>query len=525
MKMRKKYVGLLLLGLLLLVIILSSFVFVVFGDSTQFGQSVKGGAAAWQPTGVMVGSRFTSPSSGTANSISVYIYNPTSTATNVKCAIYGESDKILIATTQQNNVPSGFNGWQTFNFATAPSLTNGASYSLVVWLSNKGCNLYYNSGSTGQTWYTIQTYGNFPNGPYNSLTGYTQENNVYSIYCTLNSSPSPTPPTTNFNMRGATVMVSNFFSGNPSYQPNAWQLLKSGNINTVCIGGGTEGDVAHFNMINYPNAWAQNLNNFLSIADQNGIKVYFGILGTNQGTLFGIVSPDGTNSYTSLTQAKIMIDQLAGNNALGHNFITDSRVVGWRTSNEVDISNSAVLSWNTQLCDYIRSKGGNAWISSPWNGNSYDFTTTIPLVQGHVTYYESHVYLVKTFYNNGNIMSYSTFYNVYKNCLNSVVVQPALNNGIPLSQVILGEFGIWNGIGSDVGLTSVSFTDAQRAVYIQAVYDAARDVGIKNIALFEYFAIKQSNGGILAPNYGIVDGNGNFYGTLGSIIQNAYSPG
>ena len=135
------------------------------------------------------------------------------------------------------------------------------------------------------------------------------------------------------------------------------------------------------------------------------------------------------------------------------------------------------------------------------------------------------MYSVATFYNNGNLMSYSTFYNFYKNYLTAVVVQPALNNGIPLSQVILGEFGIWNGIGSDVGLTNVSFTDAQRAIYIQAVYDAARDVGIKNIAIFEYFALKTSDGTYLAPNYGLVDGNGNFYGTLGSIIQNAYSSG
>lgn len=327
-----------------------------------------------------------------------------------------------------------------------------------------------------------------------------------------------------FQMRGASVSIEAFTLGAINYQPNAWQLLKEANINTICVWGGINGDIAHFNINNYPNEWAQNLNNFLSAADQNGIKVYFGQLGNAYGTLFGIVSPGDTGSgpysATPLAQAEAMIDRLAGINSLGHNFINDSRVVGWRTSNEVDISNSTVLNWNLQLCDYIRSKGGKVWLSSPYFAGANDFSLTEPLLQGHVDYLETHKYLIPQFISSG--MNYATYYDVWNSILMSE--EQSLGNFSP-SEVILGEFGIWNGIGSDMGLTNVTFTDAERAVYYQAVFDAAAAAGIQNIMLFKFFAQKDSDGAVLAPNYGVVDANGSFYPYILNIIQNAYSSG
>lgn len=328
-------------------------------------------------------------------------------------------------------------------------------------------------------------------------------------------------------MRGAFVSIEVFIPGSTNYHSNAWQLLESAGVNTICVAGGIEGDIAHLNINTYPNEWALNLNNFLSAADQNGIKVYFNSLGESWGTLFGIISPgDNVGPYppTPIAQAEAMIDELAGNNLLGHDFITDPRVVGWRTSNEVNISDPTILNWNLQLADYIRNKGGKAWLSSPYVGeymtDGYNFSLTEPLLRGHVDFLEAHYYLLPEFISSG--MDYTTYYNFYKNYLQTAMVQSRGNYS--LGQVILGEFGIWTGSGSDMGINA-TFTDAERQTYYQAIFDAARDAGIQNIVFFAFFALKEPDGTCLAPNYGVVDTNGSFYPYLYNVIQNAYSSG
>jgi hypothetical protein len=330
-----------------------------------------------------------------------------------------------------------------------------------------------------------------------------------------------------FQMRGAFVSSEVFIPGSTNYQPNAWQLLKSVGINTICVDGGTEGDIAHLNINTYPNEWAPNLNNFLSAADQNGIKVYFNNLGKSWGTLFGIISPGDTlGPYppTPIAQAEAMVDDLAGNNLLGHDFITDTRVVGWRTSNEVNITDPTILNWNLQLADYIRSKGGKAWLSSPYFGGDwtggYNFRLTEPLLQGHVDFLEAHYYLLSEFISSG--MDYTAYYNFCKSYLQTAMVQS--RGDYSLSHVILGEFGMWEGSGSDSGINA-TFTDAERQIYYQAIFDAARDAGIQNIVLFDFFTLKKSDGTCLTPNYGVVDTSGRFYPYLYNVIQNAYSSG
>jgi hypothetical protein len=105
----------------------------------------------------------------------------------VKCAIFKESDKTLLGTTQEVAVPAGFTGWQTFSLASLPFLTSGASYSLVVWFGGSNCFIYYSGSSSTQSWYATQAYGIFPNGPYSSFSGYAQENNVYSLYVSISN--------------------------------------------------------------------------------------------------------------------------------------------------------------------------------------------------------------------------------------------------------------------------------------------------------------------------------------------------
>ena len=181
----------------------------------------------------MVGSRFVASSSGDVSSISVYIYNPSKTVGTIKCAIYSDTNKALIATTEQKTIPIGFDNWQTLNFANKPYLTSGTSYSLVVWFSTSGCYIRYDSGNSRQSWYANQAYGNFPNGPYTSFSNYNQENIVYSIYCTIGASPSaspsapttPTPPAGNLvpiptgwwiDRNGQTLDYSVTYNGMPS---------------------------------------------------------------------------------------------------------------------------------------------------------------------------------------------------------------------------------------------------------------------------------------------------------------------
>ncbi len=159
-------------------------VFVSFASasSSVFGQSGKGGSAAWQPAGAMVASRFTSSSDGAPSSVSVYVRNPTGYTDNVKCAIYEESNKQLVAVTETKTVPAWQDGWMTLNVNSGASLWSGSSYSLVVWFNGAGCYLYYSPGSSRQSWYGTQAFtGSFSNGPYSSFAQYGQENNVYSI--------------------------------------------------------------------------------------------------------------------------------------------------------------------------------------------------------------------------------------------------------------------------------------------------------------------------------------------------------
>ena len=112
------------------------------------------------------------------------------------------------------------------------------------------------------------------------------------------------PASFGFSLRGAAVSANCLAPSARSYFPNGWQLLKDAGVNWIRVSGGTEGDVNHFNIQNYPNQWAQNLDNFLAQADSYGIKVSFASVGSAYGTLFGIRSPgyvgseaNGTDPY------------------------------------------------------------------------------------------------------------------------------------------------------------------------------------------------------------------------------------
>jgi hypothetical protein len=140
-----------------------------------------------------------------------------------------------------------------------------------------------------------------------------------TVYISFSPVVSASP--SDFALRGASVTANCFAPNSQSYYLNAWELLKSAGVNWIRIGGGTEGDINHFNMKNYPNEWAQNLDNFLSQAASYGIKVSFGSLGNTHDTLLGIRSP-GTAAYTDpyapftpIAEAKAMMTSLPATTA------------------------------------------------------------------------------------------------------------------------------------------------------------------------------------------------------------------
>jgi hypothetical protein len=313
-------------------------------------------------------------------------------------------------------------------------------------------------------------------------------------------------------MKGALVDIANFKPDAWNYYPDVWDTLIDLGVTHIWIQGGGDGEVFKINIRQFPNQWAQNLYDFASQADSYGIKICLFSLGNGWSNDLGIVppyAPYNTRKISSVTlyQAKNLIDKLAGDNPLQHNFLTDDRFFGWRPLNEPDFANEGLLNWGIELCDYIRSKGGKAWIASPrvltWKEGK-SFANTEPLLRGHVDYLEMHQYGVKEFVQFN--YDYDAFYTWYKSKLQERMIDP--RGDFSLDQIILGEFGIWREYMSDVGYAG-QFTDRQRETYYRAVYNAAADVGIKNIFFFRVYSRKIEDTNIIDTSWGIMDPNGN----------------
>jgi hypothetical protein len=132
----------------------------------------------------IVGSLFTATDNGWADSITAYLQITTS-AKNVKCAIYNHSNLSLVAYTQERNITTSPSpNWQTFTFnAPKPSLTAGTQYILVAWASSGSggdAQFYRQDGATDQAHYDLNhAYGAWPN----PLTVSAHGARSYCIYC------------------------------------------------------------------------------------------------------------------------------------------------------------------------------------------------------------------------------------------------------------------------------------------------------------------------------------------------------
>jgi len=145
-----------------------------------FGYSERGGSrlTGW---GYILGSWFTCPSEGTADSITVYLGG---TLSKGKCGIYRKSDGSFVGETEEKtSIPEG---WNTFNFTDPkPSLSN-VDYWLVVF--GEAAPSVFATSETGKMGRTLEDmYPNFPDPWTPEIKDY-----KISIYCTY--TPVGPPP-------------------------------------------------------------------------------------------------------------------------------------------------------------------------------------------------------------------------------------------------------------------------------------------------------------------------------------------
>jgi hypothetical protein len=293
-----------------------------------------------------------------------------------------------------------------------------------------------------------------------------------------------------FIIKAADTALNTIKPGDPSYVSNWSSILKGTlGVNTLRLYCGGNGDVWHINMVNNPSTWAVNLESLLETVDNAGFKCYFFSLGDPWGGELGINDPTYlTTTPMALNLAKTYIDKLAGNNSLKHNFIADPRIVMWSVGDEVDFGNPASPNsnyyWVIDMCDYIRSYGGKttvpyARLNGGWD-DSY-LAQTEPMLVGHVDYLETHLYGIWQLATEFSLGNNQYNWAGWKSWLEGALQKTMTSRGsFSVDQLLLGEFGLWRGSGTDDGLTAYSFTDQNRIDYYTNYFAALREVGLKN---------------------------------------------
>lgn len=309
-----------------------------------------------------------------------------------------------------------------------------------------------------------------------------------------------------FKIRGCHNSLENFHRGTPYFVPDRWEIIRELNLNTITLRGGGYGNIFKINMIINEN-WANNLDSILSDMASHGLKTSFIQLATSYDTLLGIRYPD-----VPIDQAKAMIDELAGDNCLGHNFIADPRIWVWIVKDEPNLEDTNLRNWCIQVCDYIRGKGGKAGIAHPRIGSLGWYEGTMskhvePILSGHVDYLIYHLFRTAPFMENP---TYEAFKAYQKDKIERYIEG---KGSFSVNQIVLNEWGIWSGGGSGQGYTG-DVTEAQREIYYRATFDAMKASGIINTSFYQLFDDK-------APqNYGIVEIDGTKHPAFNVVKEN-----
>lgn len=294
-----------------------------------------------------------------------------------------------------------------------------------------------------------------------------------------------------------------------AYPDQAWHQMRDLGLNCIHVGGGQEGNKLHCQLNEhhpygraYDANWAENLEALLSKATSYGMKVVFHTMGSYYGTTLGFVAPmfnyslnapDGLPyKYVSLADAEVLLDKLAGNNALGHNFITDPRIAWWSPINEARLDIGYVREWTVGMLSMIKTRGGKTSVCVDNGVQPYykAFPDIIPIIGDYIDYLQAHDYQERTVINptrnDPTADVYTLSYNAYVHDMQYML---DTRGGFPIRNVMLTEWGM--GHRSD-GIpwyyhSSGEFwhTKQQQADYIRGCFDAGKSVGFSNILYLE----------------------------------------
>jgi len=132
------------------------------------------GSAYTTPADVIRGTVHTCPESGVGQSMTAYL--AFSSGVHFKCALYKDSDKSFVATTEELT-GDGTTRWVTFNFPSPKPNLQNIDYILCVW-SDTGGQIYRDFDTNVSREQSI-TYDDWPD-PLDPVIG----DAIYSIYCT-----------------------------------------------------------------------------------------------------------------------------------------------------------------------------------------------------------------------------------------------------------------------------------------------------------------------------------------------------
>ena len=460
------------------------------------GASGKGIVALWI-NGVQVKSSTTE----NINSNAKYVKCGTVFAKDARYKVY--SDDYVIATTYTGPIDATA---PTFGSITSNSTVAGAGARFScknVTDENSISGYKFSTNNTGtwanQTWTsaprktTIGTYDlklNSIVGNIVSVKVYANDTaNNWGVSSQYNFTIARTLLSSGFIIKAADTALNTIKPGDASYVSNWSSILKATlGVNTLRLYCGGNGDVWHINMMKNPNTWAANLESLLSTVNNAGLKCYFYSLGDQWGGELGI-NDQATDipATVDLATAKSYIDKLAGANSLGHNFVSDPRIAMWSVANEVDFGSQSSPNsnyyWVISICDYIRGYGGKTTVPYARLGGWSDtyIPQTEPMLRGHVDYLETHQYGIWQLANQYSLGNNQYNWAGWKAWLKTAFQKTMDGRGsFSVDQVLIGEFGLWLGSGSDAGLTAYSFTDQNRIDYYTNYFAALGEVGFKN---------------------------------------------
>ena len=296
---------------------------------------------------------------------------------------------------------------------------------------------------------------------------------------------------------------------------NVWDTLKDLNITAVRPNGGQSGNKAHIDVTRDVD-WAQNLDAILALADSHGIKVVLHQMGGpwSTETLMGLDAPYFNYMpyvATPIPEALDIIDKIGGDNVLGHNFFTDDRMPYWQPINEAPFpndsralsSNPTVEEWGSAVYDRIHVYGGKTTasiIGNNGNGRYTDFRLIMPWAQGHLDFLQAHedlYYAAVTEFRNG-LDPFTPILNTGIREFGQMIDEGGAGGYGP-DRIILGEWGVGHGSWLRPGnfsLGNVSMFQFSR--YLEAAFQAMRDVGLVNHYHHEIYDQSREQWGIMA---------------------------